>query len=125
MSIDKIIKLCKDNNLDTIALVDDDLTSTMKFYKECLNNNIKPIIGLDVKIDNLSVLLYAKDYTGYQTLIKLSSLKYDHNLSLEDLKEYKKEVICILPFDSISLYEDVKNIYKDLYLGYQDKGEEK
>ena len=70
VTIDKIINLCKENNLKSIAICDDDMTSTMVFYKECKKNDIKPVIGLDVKLENLSVLLYAKNYNGYQNLIK-------------------------------------------------------
>lgn len=125
VTIDKIIALCKSNNLKSIALCDDDMTSTMVFYKACLKNDIKPIIGMDVKIDDLSVLLYAKNYDGYKSLIKLSTIKCDRKIEIEDLKKYNKELICILPFTSIVHYEVMKNIYDDLYLGYQNLEEEK
>ena len=125
VTIEKIIALCKSNNLKSIALCDDDMTSTMVFYKACLKNDIKPIIGMDVKIDDLSVLLYAKNYDGYKSLIKLSTIKCDRKIEVEDLKKYNKELICILPFTSIVHYEVMKNIYDDLYLGYQNLEEEK
>ncbi len=125
VTIDKIIALCKSNNLKSIALCDDDMTSTMVFYKACLKNDIKPVIGMDVKIDDLSVLLYAKNYDGYKSLIKLSTIKCDRKIEVEDLKKYNNELICILPFTSIVHYEVMKNIYDDLYLGYQNLEEEK
>ncbi len=125
VTIDSLIDLCVSHNITEIALCDDDLTYVMNFYKKCKDNNIKPIIGLDVKIDNISVLLYAKSYQGYQSLIKLSTLKYSREITIDDLKEYKKDVLCILPFSSISKYDELKKIYSDIYLGYQNKGEEK
>ncbi len=124
VTIEKIIDLCKKNNLKEIAICDDDMTSTMVFYKECKKNGIKPIIGLDVKIDDLSILLYAKNYEGYQNLIKLSTKKYERSLSIEDLKERKDNLICLLPFESRSKVNELKEIYEELYLGYQNKFEE-
>ncbi len=124
ITIDKIISLCKDNNLSSIAICDDDMTSTMVFYKACINNGIKPIIGLDVKIDNYNILLYAKNYSGYQELIKISTLKYDHSITINDLNK-TDDVICIVPFNSKDIFNEIKNIYKDTYLGYKNKSEEK
>ena len=92
VTIDNLISLCKKHNLKSIAICDDDMTTTMVFYKECKKNNIKPVIGLDVKLDDLSVLLYAKDYEGYQSLIKLSTKKYERNII--HLSEEKSILIC-------------------------------
>lgn len=124
VTIEKLIALCKKNNLKSIAICDDDMTSTMVFYKECKKNGIKPVIGLDVKLDDLSILLYAKNYDGYKSLIKLSTKKYDQKITIEDLKKYNNELICILPFESRSKLDEIIEIYDDIYLGYQDKNEE-
>ena len=124
VTIDNLISLCKKHNLKSIAICDDDMTSTMVFYKECKKNNIKPVIGLDVKLDDLSVLLYAKDYEGYQNLIKLSTKKYERNINIDDLKERKDNLICVLPFESRVKFEELKAIYEEIYLGYQNKNEE-
>ena len=124
VTIDKIINLCKENNLKSIAICDDDMTSTMVFYKECKKNDIKPVIGLDVKLENLSVLLYAKNYNGYQNLIKLSTRKYERDININDLKELKDNLICIIPFESRVKFNDLKDIYQEIYLGYQNKLEE-
>ncbi|MBE6150902.1 MAG: DNA polymerase III subunit alpha [Firmicutes bacterium] len=124
VTIDNLISLCKKHNLKSIAICDDDMTSTMVFYKECKKNNIKPVIGLDVKLDDLSVLLYAKDYEGYQNLIKLSTKKYERNIYIDDLKERKDNLICVLPFESRVKFEELKDIYEEIYLGYQNKNEE-
>lgn len=124
VTIENLISLCKKHNLKSIAICDDDMTSTMVFYKECKKNDIKPVIGLDVKLDELSVLLYAKDYEGYQNLIKLSTKKYERNINIDDLKERKDNLICILPFESRVKFEELKDIYEEIYLGYQNKIEE-
>ncbi len=124
VTIDKIIELCQKNNLKSIAICDDDMTSTMVFYKACIKNNIKPIIGLDLKLDGLSILLYAKNYDGYKSLIKLSTRKYEQPINIDDLRKYNNELICIIPFSSRTKYEELKDIYPELYVGYQNKQEE-
>lgn len=124
VTIEKLIALCQKNNLKSIAICDDDMTSTMVFYKECKKNNIKPIIGLDVKLDGLSILLYAKNYEGYQNLIKLSTKKYDKVLEINDLKEHSHNLICVLPYESRTKVTELINIYDELYLGYRNKAEE-
>jgi len=124
VTVEKLINLCKQNNLNSIAICDDDMTSTMVFYKECKKNGIKPVIGLDVKLDDLSVLLYAKNYQGYKNLIKLSTQKYERNINIEDLEKRKDDLICILPFESRTKYQELNEIYKEIYLGYQNKTEE-
>jgi len=124
VTIEKLIELCKQNNLKSIAICDDDMTSTMIFYKECKKNGIKPVIGLDVQIDDLSILLYAKNYEGYKNLIKLSTIKYDHKIIFEDLKKYNLDLICILPFESRSKFNELSPIYDEIYIGYQNKYEE-
>jgi len=124
VTVEKLINLCKQNNLNSIAICDDDMTSTMIFYKECKKNGIKPVIGLDVKLDDLSVLLYAKNYQGYKNLIKLSTQKYERNINIEDLEKRKDDLICILPFESRTKYQELNEIYKEIYLGYQNKTEE-
>ena len=124
VTIDSLMELCKKYNLKSIAICDDDMTSTMVFYKECKKNGIKPVIGLEVKLDGLSILLYAMNYEGYQNLIKLSTKKYEKELDINDLKERKNDLICILPFESRSKYDELEKVYDEIYLGYQNKVEE-
>ena len=66
ISIDKLIEFAIKNNLKSLAICDDDLTPTKLFYNKCINNNIKPIIGLELKYKESSILMYAKDCDGYK-----------------------------------------------------------
>ena len=124
ISIPKLLDEAKKRNIKSLAICDDDMTSTIVFYKACIKNNIKPIIGLDLSYNNGHILLYAKDYIGYKTLIKLSTIKSSREIILDDLKEFNKSVVVIIPYDSINLYEEIKDIYECLYLGYSNKLEE-
>ena len=101
--IDELIKKCIDKNIKEVALCDDNMIATMYFYKEALKNNIKPIIGIEVYLDNNSILLYAKSFKGYQNLLKTITLKDE--LKIELLKNFKEDVICIIPYKSIELFK--------------------
>ncbi len=46
IKIDDLIKKCLDNDIKSLALTDENMISTMMFFKKCKENNIKPIIGL-------------------------------------------------------------------------------
>ena len=125
LKIDDIIKYAKDSNLQSIALTDTNMYGVMEFIKKCKNNNIKPIIGLDILLNDFNVVVYAKDYEGYKSLIKLSTIQNERLVELDDLKKYNKSVISILPFKYMEKYKDLSKIYNELYLGYANKKEEK
>ena len=74
IKIPDLIKYLKENNITTCALLDDNLFGSINFYDTCLKNGIKPIIGLDVLIADFHIYLYAKNYEGYQNLLKINTL---------------------------------------------------
>jgi DNA polymerase III subunit alpha len=116
ITIDSLISFAKENNLKSLTITDNNMYGAMEFYTKCVKNNIKPVIGLEIKIDNTTLILYAKDDLGYKNLIKLSSI--DRTLKLEDLKEYSKSLILIVPFQYISLFESIKDYYEISFVGY-------
>ena len=122
VNIDKLIKKCTENGIKQVALCDDNMIATMYFYKECIKNDIKPIIGLEIKLDNYELLLYAKDYIGYQNLLKIVTLKDEINKDL--LKKYNKNIICIIPYKTVEIIKEIENIFVDLYIGVINKDEE-
>ena len=78
----------------------------MEFYKACVSNNIKPIIGLEVIMEK-KIVLYVKDINGYKNLVKLSTISSERTITLDDLKKYSDNLICIVPYESIDLYDRI------------------
>ena len=117
--IKKIVALAVNYGYTSLAITDvNNMFGVMEFYKECINNNIKPIIGIELHINEYVVLLYAKNNLGYKNLIKLSTIKSDRELTIDDLIQYKDNLILVMPFSFYN--EDIYNIYIDKFIGYKD-----
>src|SRR3989338_6906001 len=71
--IPELVAAAKAQGYTAMALTDiDNLYGAIEFYKECKAQGIKPIIGLDAKMEGGSrKLLYAADITGYKNLLAL------------------------------------------------------
>ena len=124
LKIDDIVKYAIDNNISSIALTDTNMYGVMEFIKKCESNNIKPIIGLNIVLEDINYVVLAKDYLGYKDLLKLSTIINTSKLEEKDIKKYNN-LICLIPFNYLNKYEDYKKIYKEIYLGYSNKQEEK
>lgn len=123
LKVDDIINYAKQSNISSIAISDTNMYATMEFINKCKKENIKPIIGLHILLEDASIVLYAKNHNGYKSLIKLSTIQSERKAQVEDLAKYNNEVIAILPFESKEKYNELTNIYSDLYIGYTNKKE--
>ena len=108
-----LISFLNENNIKECAICDENLNGFMDFYLKCKENNIKPIIGLDTVYESMHIYVYAKNYLGYQELLKIDYLKDKMNLSYLE----NSNLLVIIPFKSIDIYEKLK--YKDnVYIGF-------
>lgn len=125
IKIKDLVLYAKNNGYTSIGILDNNLNSSYAFYKECKKEGIKPIIGLDIEIDNYRLCMYPLNMDGLVNLFKLSKDKLTSSLSIGDLEKYKENVILVLPTTSISIYETVKNIYDLVYISYSNEEERK
>jgi DNA polymerase-3 subunit alpha len=91
----------------------------MEFIKKCNNNDIKPIVGLDIG----NGLLFTKNYEGYQNLLKISTIKSERELVLDDLVKYSDNLICFTNEDELkAIYDESypNNLRKTLCLNDAD-----
>lgn len=120
--IKKLVSLASEYGYTSLAITDEsNMFGVMEFYLECQKYNIKPIIGIELNYENTILLLYAKNLSGYHNLIKLSTIKSDRELTIEDLTTYKDNLILIMPYSTLD--ESIYNLYDDKYIGYQTKEE--
>ena len=120
IKVNNLIEFAIKNNIKSLTITDNNMYGVMDFYKMCINNNIKPIIGLEVLYKGLNLVLYAQNYDGYKNLLKLCTISSERNIELNDLENYSKNLMCITPY---SIYEDIKKTYKDIFIGYKNKEE--
>ena len=125
-SLNKIPELVEKSSslgYKALAITDkNNMFGVPQFYQECKKNNIKPIIGIELEIENNLVLLYAMNNNGYKNLIKLSTIKSERDLSIDDLKQYKDNLLLVIP--NTYYNEEIYNIYKYKYIGYTTKEEQ-
>ena len=95
VKIDEFVDSLISFNIKSAALCDDNMIATMYFYKKCKEKGIKPIIGYELKIDEFKVLLYAKNFSGYQNLLKIVTMKDE--ITFEKLEKYTNNLILIVP----------------------------
>jgi len=110
--IKKLIKKSKELDIKKIAITDDNMYGVMEFYKECIKNDIKPIIGLEIEFNSDKILLYAKNYKGYQNLTRLIYKKQNKVLELEDLILEDIILVCL----NKKTYDLFSSKTKELYL---------
>lgn len=123
--IKDLVQFAKKNNITSIGLCDDNMYGIMEFYKECKKNNIKPIIGLDIKIEDYNICLLAKNYEGYKNLIKLSTIQCERKIVLEDLKRFNNDIYAIVPCFYKDKFSIIHKIVEDCYIGFTNQEEEK
>ena len=125
IKIPDLVSFCIENNIKTIGLIDDNLFGSIELYDLCLKNNIKPLIGLEIEIDKKHFYLYAKNYDGYKSLLKVNTLVQKKELTSESLKNYNKDVIMVIPFNVKDYYVTYKDIFDDIFISYQNDYEKK
>ncbi|HPE00228.1 MAG TPA: DNA polymerase III subunit alpha, partial [Bacillota bacterium] len=108
IDIEKAVEKAASFGFKTLGLADiNHMYGIVKFYRACLKNGIKPLLGLEVLLDDenfkeQNLLLYAKNDFGYKNLIKISSYLGDGNktLPVEVLNNYSKGIIGVIVTDS-------------------------
>ncbi|MDG5471055.1 DNA polymerase III subunit alpha [Jeotgalibacillus sp. ET6] len=149
ITLSALIQKAKSDRASAIALTDRNVMyGTVPFYRECIKENIKPIIGLtaDIWIDEderaYPLVLLAENQTGYQHLIKISSVLqtgHERGIPLKWLSSYSAGLIALTPgsegeIETFLLEEDIEKaaqrarIYRDIfgedsfYFSVQDHG---
>ncbi len=109
LKIDNLVKLAKINNMPAIAITDNNnMFGVFEFSKECVKNNIQPIIGstinlLDVNVNNQisQITFLVKNEIGYKNLLELSSLSHLNNsknvgITLSQIENFSDGLFCFV-----------------------------
>ena len=94
--IKKLVSHAKELGYTSLAITDtNNMFGVPEFYFECKKNNIKPIIGLELTIEDKRILLYAINNHGYKNLVKLSTIISTRKITIEDLNRYNNDLLLI------------------------------
>lgn len=123
INVDELIKYALKNNISSLSITDNNMYGVIEFYNKCIINNIKPIIGLELTIENKKIILYCIDNNGYKNIIKLSTINSEKTIDYDNLKKYSASLICIVLYKDMDIYETLEKIYEKIYIGYKNEFE--
>lgn len=101
------VKKAKFMGVEALGLCEENtLSGTISFQKECLKNDIRPVLGMSLKYKRIYIKLYIKNYDGWQELLKISN-RLSYNEDIDDLvKDISNNLIVVVDPKKMK-YEDV------------------
>lgn len=123
-SIEKLVRDAKAKGYKALALTDRNVMYGMvSFYKECLKQSIKPIMGLTVDVLSehqeakaFPLILLARNQTGFQQLLKITSsvqTKSPEGIPVKWLRHYSKGLIAISPGLEGEIEQELLNDHRE------------
>ena len=119
IKIDDLINKLTSLDISSCAICDDNLFGAMEFYNKCKSNGIKPIIGLEINL-SFPVLLYAKNYKGYQALCNIDTLKNEGKLDNKVIYRYLDDLLVVIPFEFIDSASEFIGGLNEYFVGYSN-----
>lgn len=123
IKLDDLMMKLKKENISSCAITDQDtLLGFPNFYNICKKNNIKPLFGLDLIIDNNKFTLLIKNELGYKNLIKLSYIKNikSENLNFDDVKKYLNNIVLIISTQESDIFNNPYDSWPFLLKKYSE-----
>jgi DNA polymerase-3 subunit alpha len=106
--IDDLVQRAVQYKMPAVAITDrNSVAGASRLWHQCVKVGIKPIIGLEIAVQNdpgdrrvFSVILLAKNVSGYENLCKLVTLAYEYDpntprITKCQLREHSRDLICL------------------------------
>ncbi|EIJ79244.1 DNA polymerase III DnaE [Bacillus methanolicus PB1] len=108
ITIEQLVSEAKNKRFPAVALTDRNVMyAAVAFYKECIKNSIKPILGLTVDVlseltesSSFPLVLLAKNQTGFKNLLKITSVvqtKSPQGIPIKWLRHYSQGLFALTP----------------------------
>ncbi|WP_085523114.1 DNA polymerase III subunit alpha [Tuberibacillus sp. Marseille-P3662] len=141
--IEDLVQAASHAGCEALAITDTNVMyGVIPFYKTCVKYGVKPIVGMEINLqEDASLVLLAKNQTGYHNLVHLSTLaqtRDENGIDRDTLAKYSQGLIALSsgPHGDIAkllqngqreqayqLANDYKQTFKDgFYLELQDHG---
>ena len=72
IKLSDLVNYAVNNKITVLGICDDNLCMTAEFLSLCKNENIKPLVALEVKFNDRLIYLYAKNNKDFKPLFKLN-----------------------------------------------------
>ncbi len=122
IKVPELISYAKEMSINTLGIIDDNLSSSIEFILNARKNDIKPIVGLHTKLKNKDIFIYAKDEKGLKALFKLNTYLLDNELNIIELTKYIKSFIILIPYESKELFNELSKL-TITFIGYKNEEE--
>lgn len=106
--IDDLVQRAVQYEMPAVAVTDrNSVAGASRLWHQCIKAGIKPIIGLEIAIQNdpgdsrfFSVILLAKNGSGYENLCRLITQAHEHDpqapkITKRQLREHSQNLICL------------------------------
>lgn len=106
--IDDLVQRAVQYKMPAVAVTDrNSVSGASRLWHKCIKAGIKPIIGLEIAVLNdpgdgraFSIILLAKNCSGYENLCRLVSLAYEQErlvprVTKSQLSEHSQDLICL------------------------------
>lgn len=118
LKIEDYVNQAKAYGLNALALCDEgNVYGIIKFYRACRKEGIKPILGLTVLLNELTLVLLAKNNEGYKNILSLATqIQTGEAITLKSIKPYLSHLVKILPIIDTPLEPIVRHRQMDLLM---------
>lgn len=106
--IDELVQRAVQLKMPAVVITDrNSVAGASRLWHQCIKAGIKPIIGLEIEVLNdpgdgraFSVILLAKNGSGYENLCRLVTLAYEHDpntprITKKQLREHAQDLVCL------------------------------
>lgn len=127
IKVKELTKFLKEQDVEGCAIMNTQLYQLPDFREQMEKEGLKAVYGLEVLVKDYTtqpIFLYAKNITGYNNLLKISSAVSTNTgvLPLNWLKAYSEHILAVLPMfkgewlNHAPLISKIKDIFNQDYL---------
>lgn len=127
IKIKELVDLALENQVSCLALVEEGtMHSAIKFYNACRRANVKPLIGMSIKVSGDSFIdewvLLARNQSGYQGLLKIASFiaKQDGVVFYEQVMPFVEDLVVISSGEYGMLCAGIEDYKEEQLLSYYE-----
>lgn len=119
--IKEYVEWGKKNNLKALVLTDhNNIHGYAEFRKYCQNENIKPIFGINLDVEDVQLILLAKNNEGFSEIKELSYKKsQEKNISFNEISDQNLFII-LNPNFKIQNINKLQELWTDFYFYNKD-----